>query len=307
MKINSLPPVRLPAEDAGALAESWLLRLRSERKSPRTVASYAEGLRQYIEFGAVAGEVPLDLDTLARFVNSILDKGFSPSTARLRQLAVRRWSEWLASDAEREIPYNPLLGAKLPRLDEKIIPELNEDEIKRLLKTCGPSFAGRRDEAIIRLMLEAGCRSDEVANMNLTDIDLARGLAVVRKAKGGKARTVPFGPATGAAIDRYLRLRRRHVLADETALWLGERRKRFGNAALYKSLKLKGKAAGIADFHPHVLRHTFAGRWLGAGGSEGGLMSVAGWSRREMIDRYTRQTNERRAHEEARRLSLGDV
>jgi integrase/recombinase XerD len=305
MKINSLPPIRLPADDARALAESWLLRLRAERKSPRTITCYAEGLRQYIAAAEGAGEVPLDQDSVAAFVNSILDKGMSASTARLRQLAVRRFSAWLAE--EGEITYNALLGMKLPRLDEKIIPELDADEIRRLLKACGPTFAGRRDEAIIRLMVEAGCRSDEVVNMNVTDVDLPRGLAVVRKAKGGKARTVPFGPMTGAAIDRYLRLRRRHALAGESALWLGERSKRFGNAALYKSIKLRGRAAGLVDFHPHVLRHTFAGRWLEAGGSEGGLMSVAGWSRREMIDRYTRQTTERRAHEEARRLRLGEV
>lgn len=303
MKINSLPPVRLPADDARALAESWLLRLRAERKSPRTIASYAEGLRQYI---AASGDpVPLDQDAVAAFVNSILDKGFSASTARLRQLAVRRFSAWLAE--EGEVEYNALLGMKLPRLDEKIIPELSSDEIKRLLKVCGTGFAGRRDEAIIRLMVEAGCRCDEVVNMNVTDIDLPRGLAVVRKAKGGKARTVPFGPMTGSAIDRYMRLRRRHLLSEERALWLGERSRRFGNAALYKSLKQRGKAAGLTDFHPHVLRHTFAGRWLIAGGSEGGLMAVAGWSRREMIDKYTRVTTERRAHEEARRLGLGEV
>lgn len=48
MKINSLPSGRLPADDARALADSWLLRQRAERKSPRTIASYAEGLRQYI-------------------------------------------------------------------------------------------------------------------------------------------------------------------------------------------------------------------------------------------------------------------
>lgn len=157
MKINSLPPVRLSADEARALADSWLLRLRAERKSHRTIASYADGLRQYLAY--CADPVPLDQDTLAAFVNSILDKEFSPSTARLRQLAVRRFAAWLAE--EGKIPYNPLLGAKLPRLDQKIIPELGSEEIRALLKACGSSFAGRRDEAIIRLMVEAGCRSDE--------------------------------------------------------------------------------------------------------------------------------------------------
>jgi hypothetical protein len=36
-------------------------------------------------------------------------------------------------------------------------------------------------------------------------------------------------------------------------------------------------------------------------------MAVAGWSRRDMIDRYTRATSERRAAEEARRLNLGEM
>lgn len=35
-------------------------------------------------------------------------------------------------------------------------------------------------------------------------------------------------------------------------------------------------------------------------------MAVPGWGRRDMIDRYTRATSERRAADEARRLGLGD-
>jgi hypothetical protein len=36
-------------------------------------------------------------------------------------------------------------------------------------------------------------------------------------------------------------------------------------------------------------------------------MAVAAWSRRDMIDRYTRATSEARAADEARRLGLGDL
>jgi integrase len=49
--------------------------------------------------------------------------------------------------------------------------------------------------------------------MTTGDIDLTAGSAVIRRGKGGKGgkgRPVPFGPATGRAIDRYLRLRRSH-------------------------------------------------------------------------------------------------
>ena len=36
-------------------------------------------------------------------------------------------------------------------------------------------------------------------------------------------------------------------------------------------------------------------------------MSIAGWQRRDMLDRYSRATAAERAAEEARRLSLGDI
>jgi hypothetical protein len=56
-----------------------------------------------------------------------------------------------------------------------------------------------------------------------------------------------------------------------------------------------------------VLRHTACHRWLAAGGSEGGLMAVAGWARRDMLDRYAAATASERAAAEAKGLDLGDL
>jgi integrase len=80
---------------------------------------------------------------------------------------------------------------------------------------------------------------------------------------------VPFGPHTAQALDRYLRLRACHRLADTPALWVGDRGKGFTYDALHKALKQRAEAAGIAGFHPHKMRHTAAHRWLAAGGSRG--------------------------------------
>jgi integrase/recombinase XerD len=70
------------------------------------------------------------------------------------------------------------------------------------------------------------------------------------------------------------------------------------------TLGRRAEAAGIRGFHPHVLRHTAAHRWLAAGGSEGGLMAVAGWARRDMLDRYAAATANERAAAEAKSLNL---
>ena len=76
---------------------------------------------------------------------------------------------------------------------------------------------------------------------------------------------------------------------------------------LHSALKYRAQLAGLPKFHPHLLRHTAASRWLAAGGSEGGLMAVAGWSTRDMIDRYTSATASERAAAEARNLGLGEI
>ncbi|QEU91377.1 tyrosine-type recombinase/integrase [Streptomyces kanamyceticus] len=289
------------------LMDSWILHLRAERKSGQTIKTYGDGLRAFLRYCANAGVVPeLDRPTVNSFTAALLDGGAEASTARSRQLAVRRFSAWLAE--EGEIDSDQLTALKPPKLDTKVVPELDADQLRALIKACkGSDFRDRRDEAIIRFMVETGARAGEVVDMLVDDIDLKRGAAVVRRGKGGRGRTVPVGPQTARSVDRYLRVRRTHRLAALPGLWLGERNRGFSYYALHKTLAYRAELAKIEDFHPHILRHTAAGRWLAAGGSEGGLMAVAGWSRRDMIDRYTRATSERRAADEARKLGLGDL
>lgn len=293
--------------DKGPLLDSWLLHLSAERKSPQTRKTYGDGVRAFLRWCAAMGRSPaLDRPTVNAFVSALLDGGAEAATARSRQLAVRRFSAWLAD--EGEIEADQLQTLKPPKLDHKIVQELDDDQLRALIKACkGNDLRDRRDEAIVRFMAETGARAGEVVGMSVADVNLKQGTAVVRRGKGGKGRAVPIGPQVARAFDRYIRVRRTHRLSQTPALWLGDRGKGLGYDGLYRALTYRAEQAGIPNFHPHVLRHTAAGRWLAAGGSEGGLMAVAGWSRRDMIDRYTRSTSERRAADEARRLNLGDL
>jgi site-specific recombinase XerD len=286
---------------------SWELALRSERKSPQTIKSYGDGVRGFIRWCQTSGHTPaLDRDLVKGYVADLLGAGAEPSTARARQLGVRRFSAWL--EEEGEVDTDPLLGLKAPKLDAKVTESLTETELRRLIKACGgKEFRDRRDDAIIRLMAETGMRAGELTGLTVADIDLNRGLVTVRRGKGGKGRVAPFGDQTARAIDRYLRARRTHRLAETDTLWLGDRGKTLEYYGLWAALKYRAQLAGLTNFHPHLLRHTAASRWLAAGGSEGGLMAVAGWSSRDMLDRYTRATAADRAAAEARNLNLGEL
>jgi integrase/recombinase XerD len=303
--------VSLDIGDAAGLLDSFLLHLRGERKSPQTVKTYGDGIRLFLrwceaEICTDGADFELDRPTVDKWIASLLDAGAEPATARSRQLAVRRFSAWLA--AEGEIPADELARMSPPKLDAKAVDPLSDQQLVRMLAACkGPELRDKRDEAIIRLMVETGARAGEILALQMADVDLAAGTAVIHRGKGGKGRRVPFGPRTGAAVDRYIRARRRHRLAATPALWLGESGRGFAYHGLRDTLAYRAQRAGIAGFYLHRLRHTAAHRWLAAGGSEGGLMAVAGWTRPDMLLRYTKARAEQRAADEARKLNLGDL
>ncbi len=294
------------------LLNSWELSLRAERKSPKTIRSYLAGVTQFITWCVTSGINPdVSKDNVRGFIDHLLtDRGSEPATALSRQNALRQFSAWLTE--EGEIPHDETLGMRRVQLDTKIVPSLTDDQIAALLKACGghkaQKFVDVRDYAIVMFMLDTGCRADETVSMRYPrGIDLAEGTAQIIRGKGGKGRTVGFNPVTSRAIDKYIRRRKTHALAGTDTLWLGEYGLSYGYSALYRSLKRRGASAGIQTFHPHILRHTAASRWLDAGGTEGSLMAKAGWSNRRMLDRYVRSTSERRAIEESQRLNvMGD-
>lgn len=225
---------------------------------------------------------------------------------------MRRFAAWLTE--EGEIPADPFLGVKSPKLDERVIEPLTDDELRALIKACAPpqgtepkEAMRHRREAIVRVMLETGLRAGEVVALQVDDADLAAGTLTVRRGKGDKGRVVPIGREASLALDRYLRLRRSHRLATSADLRLGDLGKRFGYDALHKTLGERAAAAGLVGFHPHKLPHTAAHRWLAAGGSEGGRMAVAGWTRPDMLMRDTKAQASARAAEEARTLNLGEL
>jgi site-specific recombinase XerD len=293
--------------DLASLLTSWKLALRADGKSPQTIDAYTTGVRLFLRWCDDNGHTgALDRTLVRAFIADLLAGGAQPATARSRQMALKRFSAFLADEGETGA--DALAGMAPPKLTTKIVDRLSDEQCAALVKACGGKlFIDRRDEAIVRLMLETGARAGEILGLRLEDIDLAAGVARITRGKGGKGRTVPFGPHTARALDRYLRARRPHRLADTPALWLGDNGQSLGYHGLRVTLNRRAELAGIKGFHPHLTRHTAASRWLAAGGSEGGLMAVAGWSSRDMIDRYTAATAAERAAQEARGLNLGDL
>jgi site-specific recombinase XerD len=297
----------VPTVDLAALLPSWKLALQADRKSSQTVEAYTTGVRLFLEWCADSGHAPvLDRVTVRSWVTELVNEGAAPATARSRLMALKRYSWWLVDEDEADV--DAIRDLKPPKLADKVVEGLTDEQCAALVKACaGKAFIDRRDEAVARLMIETGLRAREVLGLTVEDVDAQRGLAVIQHGKGDKGRPVPFGPEAARAIDRYKRMRAKHPKAHTDALWLGGGGQGFGYHGLDVTMKRRAAAAGITGFHLHLLRNTAATRWLRAGGSEQGLMAVAGWRTREMLDRYTKASAAERAADESRKLDLGNL
>jgi site-specific recombinase XerD len=303
-------------DDYSLLTEAWRLSLRSQNKSPRTIRGYMTATRLFAGWcEQQGGEPDLSRRAVEAFVASLLDGGKASTTAAQRQIALRQFSAWLAS--EGEIKRDELAGLKAPKIDQRVVEHLTPDQMRALLAACaGTRFTNIRDLALVRFMHSTGARSDEVVSMKTYDIQVAAHSCVIVRGKGGKGRRSGYGDKTAEALVRYLRARRKHPAAERDDLWLAwaNGRRSDPNSArgnltyegLSQALLRRAEAAGIEGFHLHRLRHTGAVDWLRRGGTVSGLMSQFGWTSIDMVRRYVAAAESDLAVDEAHRLAVDD-
>lgn len=171
-----------------------------------------------------------------------------------------------------------------PQPTSKPVPVLSEDELARLMKACsGKGYRDRRDEAILRLLLDCGLWVSELCGPTVDGLYLDRGMALVR-GKGSKIRPIYFGARTTGAVDRYLRARNAQRWSHLEALFLNQRGA-MTPAGVRDRMKVRGEQAGIPDLHPHRFRHSWAHDFLMSGGQERDLKRLAGWTSDAMLER----------------------
>ena len=145
--------------------------LASQDVKPSSRALYGRTLKQYFNW---IGREHKRLQDIARpdilqYKQALLDSGLSTLTAGSYLTAVRRFYEW--AEAQKYYP-NVAKGVKTPKRYKGFKKDpLSIDQVKRLLssiETATPQ--GKRDYAILNLLLRTGLRTIEAARANVEDI-----------------------------------------------------------------------------------------------------------------------------------------
>jgi integrase/recombinase XerC len=134
---------------------------------------------------------------------------------------------------------------------------LNEEEIARLLavvdKADGRTAA--RDRMLVRVLLGSGLRLGSAVALRLDDIDLARGMLVVRRTKNDRPLVLPIAPTLARQLGRYVKTVRGPVLFE------GVTGQSLSTRSAGRRIQLLADAAGLrGKAFAHALRHSFGQR-----------------------------------------------
>jgi integrase len=157
-------------------------------------------------------------------------------------------------------------GPKQYRLS-KIPRSITRDEVRRVFATIDRRTAiGKRDYAMLLLLVTYGLRAREIAALTLEDIDWRRDRLRIPWRKAGHSSVYPLSTAVGAALLGYLQRARpavpdRNVFLTMVAPW---------RALRYTAISLRAgrylQKAGVPIPRPgsHTFRHTCVQRLVDA-------------------------------------------
>ena len=296
-------------ETLESLLKSFRRVLKVQGRADRTAVVYGQSIEFYARWLESEGMAP-DLSNLTRenvlqWLESLRDRGLASGTVSTRWKGMRRFVNWLL--AEGIIGKDVLAGVIVEQPEAPPVPILSDEELAALLSACrGRSFNDRRDECIVRLLIDCGLRVSELCGLDVDDVDIDAETLIVT-GKGSRPRRGYFGSKTSVALDRYIRERRKHRHASSAALFLSERGRLTADGVRGR-LKVRAERAGLdpATVHPHRFRQTHAHDFLISGGQERDLKRLLGWRSDKMLERYGASAADVRAREAARRLRRGD-
>ena len=250
-----------------------------KKVSPNTLESYRRDILKYHDYmtkvqmrDLCAANRTIILD----FLLTMQKQGMATSSI-LRMLASLRslYRFLLQKQYISENPAEEIHGFK----SEKKTPQiLTDQEVERLLEqpVC-KDFKGYRDCAMLELLYATGMRVSELISLKVSDVNLEIGY--INCFHGGENRVIPIHTTARDKITAYLRHGRSKLpqIADDDILFLNLNGAMLTRQGFWKIMKYYQKKAKITtDITPHMLRRTFAIRFLENGADLKSIQSILG-------------------------------
>ncbi|WOD19100.1 tyrosine-type recombinase/integrase [Paraburkholderia kirstenboschensis] len=234
--------------------------------NPRTRRAYQTDLRDFMGFVGIAQ--PDEFRTVTRahvlaWRKRLETRQLSGATIRRKLAALSSLFDHLCE--HNTVLLNPVAGVKRPRgnSNEGKTPALGDHQARALLDAPDPAtLKGKRDRAMLAVLLYHGLRREELCLLKVRDIHDRRGVPHLRvRGKGNKLRYLPLHPASAERIHAYIEVAGHGTMTD-APLFQPVRKTGASITAdgVYKCVLAYAQQAKIAvdGFGVHGLRATAA-------------------------------------------------
>jgi len=226
--------------------------------------AYAQALDAFARWCGETGTAGFTKATVQAYRAALESAGLAASSINVRLSAVKK----LAAEAADNGLLGPEVAAAIARVKgakRKGVRAgnwLTLDQAERLLDLPGRATnKGRRDRALLALLVGCGLRRQELAGLRIEEIQQRDGrwCIVDLAGKGNRIRTVPMPPWTKTAIDAWLAAARYTGGLVLGSVNKGDRITGQGMRAqsIYEVVDRYGRELG-ATLAPHDVRRTFA-------------------------------------------------
>jgi integrase/recombinase XerD len=246
--------------NSGVIRE-YLAYLRVEKGlRPLSCEAYERDLLQFAEF-LESESVTLLAATqrhIAGFLGHLAKHNVESRSAARKLSCLRGFYRWLLLD--KRIHRDPTLNLESPSTWKVLPKSLAVAEVDSMMDRAAlaadhpqADAIALRDRAILELLYAAGLRVSELTGLNVADLSLDAGRALVR-GKGDKERIVPLGRASVEALEHYLKNARPSLeKKSSSCLFLSARGLPLSRAWIWHLVKSNDHTAS-----PHMLRHSCA-------------------------------------------------
>lgn len=235
-----------------------------------SIEAYLSDIRQVISFleekGIKAEEIQTDhLQSYLEF--KVSKTKATPRTESRTISSIKSFFKYLANDEILTTdPSSILITPKVSRKTPTILTAKEIEKIYDAVELYKPE--GRRNQAIIAVLLNCGLRVSELTNLKLDDINFRKNSIKV-SGENNRERTLNLDKATKNEIKKYIEGYRDYLdieRGNENILFLNKRGTVISRVMIFNIVKHLAERSKIRKrISPHTFRHTFAANQISGG------------------------------------------
>jgi len=263
--------------------EDFINSKRANGIRQKTLQTYSQQFRTISKDLAVEKQIEeLSKKDCEQMIIALRDRGLSPNSIRSYTAMLKSFLSWCNEEGLTD------LNIKMYKSQETVKITYTDAELSKLLKkpdlrNC--TFCEYRNWVIINLLLNSGCRAATVRNIRIKDLNLDESIINYRHTKNGSAQIVPLCQEMKKILKDYLRVRGG---SNEDFLFPKEDETQMTENGLSESIRRYNRRRGVEKTSIHLFRHSFAERYLRAGGNAFDLQRILGHSTLAMTKHYCR-------------------